>query len=256
MSCVRPLTPRRNPVDTPSNFRKRTRSNTTRPLAESLHDRNGSGTRDKWDVSVDVSPAGGGGRDTVAGARRGEWLEVSAHTVPTADSPEGDGTLFERMSAAGAVDCLQADASRCGGITEWLRVAAVAAAHHLELSGHCAPHLHVHAAAAVPNLRHLEWFHDHVRIEDMFLRRDPRPDRRSPAPRSRRCRATASPSATTSCAATRSARPPDARPRCRLCPVIPRATRRVPRPVRRCSTWSSRGTRGARPPSRRPRRRR
>ena len=76
-----------------------------------------------------------------------------------------DLTYFERMSAAGAVDCLQADASRCGGITEWLRVAAVAAAHHLEISGHCAPHLHVHAAAAIPNLRHLEWFHDHVRIE-------------------------------------------------------------------------------------------
>jgi L-alanine-DL-glutamate epimerase-like enolase superfamily enzyme len=80
-----------------------------------------------------------------------------------------DLTYFERMCAAGAVDCLQADASRCGGITEWLRVAAVAAAHHLEISGHCAPHLHVHAAAAVPNLRHLEWFHDHVRIEDMFF---------------------------------------------------------------------------------------
>ena len=80
-----------------------------------------------------------------------------------------DLTYFERMCAAGAVDCLQADASRCGGITEWLRAAAVAAAHHLEISGHCAPHLHVHAAAAVPNLRHLEWFHDHVRIEDMFF---------------------------------------------------------------------------------------
>ena len=80
-----------------------------------------------------------------------------------------DLTYFERMCAAGAVDCLQADASRCGGITEWLRAAAVAAAHHLEISGHCAPHLHVHAAATVPNLRHLEWFHDHVRIEDMFF---------------------------------------------------------------------------------------
>ena len=80
-----------------------------------------------------------------------------------------DLTYFRRMCAAGAVDCLQADASRCGGITEWLRVAAVAAAHHLEISGHCAPHLHVHAAAAVPNLRHLEWFHDHVRIEEMFF---------------------------------------------------------------------------------------
>jgi L-alanine-DL-glutamate epimerase-like enolase superfamily enzyme len=80
-----------------------------------------------------------------------------------------DLTYFRRMCAADAVDCLQADASRCGGITEWLRVAAVAAAHHLQISGHCAPHLHVHVAAAVPNLRHLEWFHDHVRIEEMFF---------------------------------------------------------------------------------------
>ena len=78
-----------------------------------------------------------------------------------------DLTYFRRMCAAGAVDCLQADVSRCGGITEWLRVAAVAAAHGLEISGHCAPHLHVHVAAATPNLRHLEWFHDHVRIESM-----------------------------------------------------------------------------------------
>ncbi len=76
---------------------------------------------------------------------------------------------FRRMCAAGAVDCLQADVSRCGGITEWLRVAGVAASFGLSVSGHCAPHLHVHAAAAVPNLRHLEWFHDHVRIESMFF---------------------------------------------------------------------------------------
>ena len=73
------------------------------------------------------------------------------------------------MCAAGAVDCLQADVSRCGGITEWLRVAAVAASYGLQISGHCAPHLHVHAAAAVPNLRHLEWFHDHVRIESTLF---------------------------------------------------------------------------------------
>jgi L-alanine-DL-glutamate epimerase-like enolase superfamily enzyme len=81
----------------------------------------------------------------------------------------GDLTYFARMCAADAVDCLQADATRCGGITEWLRVAAVAAAHHLEISGHCAPHVHAHVAAATPNLRHLEWFHDHVRIEQMFF---------------------------------------------------------------------------------------
>ena len=76
---------------------------------------------------------------------------------------------FRRLCQAGAVDCLQIDASRCGGITEWLRAAAVAASFGLQVSGHCAPHLHVHAAAATPNLRHLEWFHDHARIETMFF---------------------------------------------------------------------------------------
>jgi L-alanine-DL-glutamate epimerase-like enolase superfamily enzyme len=80
-----------------------------------------------------------------------------------------DLTYFRRMCAAQAVDCLQADVSRCGGITEWLRVAAVAASYGLEISGHCAPHLHAAVATAVPNLRHLEWFHDHVRIESMFF---------------------------------------------------------------------------------------
>ncbi|MEH0416942.1 enolase C-terminal domain-like protein [Streptomyces sp. B21-083] len=76
---------------------------------------------------------------------------------------------FEYMLAAGAVDCLQADITRCGGITVWLRAAALAQARGLDISGHCAPHAHAHAAAAVPNLRHLEWFHDHVRIERILF---------------------------------------------------------------------------------------
>ncbi len=80
-----------------------------------------------------------------------------------------DLTYFRRMCQAQAVDCLQVDASRCGGITEWMRAAAVAASYGLEVSGHCGPHLHVHVAAATPNLRHLEWFHDHVRIESRFF---------------------------------------------------------------------------------------
>ena len=97
--------------------------------------------------------------------------EVRDAVLPDVAAGEygSDLTYFQRMCAAGAVDCLQADVSRCGGITEWLRVAAIAAAHHLEISGHCAPHLHAHAAVATPNLRHLEWFHDHVRIEQMFF---------------------------------------------------------------------------------------
>lgn len=66
---------------------------------------------------------------------------------------------------AGAVDCLQVDASRCCGVTEWQRAAAVAAAHEVEVSAHCVPNLHAHLGLATPNLRHLEWFHDHERFE-------------------------------------------------------------------------------------------
>ncbi|MFH9223794.1 enolase C-terminal domain-like protein [Streptomyces lydicus] len=76
---------------------------------------------------------------------------------------------FWHLLRAGAVDCLQADATRCGGLTVWLRTAALAEAAGLQLSGHCAPHVHAHAAASLPNLRHLEWFHDHVRIENLFF---------------------------------------------------------------------------------------
>jgi L-alanine-DL-glutamate epimerase-like enolase superfamily enzyme len=97
--------------------------------------------------------------------------EVRAHTTPdTAAGEYGyDLAYFARMVTAQAVDCLQIDVTRCGGITEWLRAAAVAAAHNLEVSGHCAPNLHAHVAASVPNLRHLEYFHDHARLEDMLF---------------------------------------------------------------------------------------
>jgi L-alanine-DL-glutamate epimerase-like enolase superfamily enzyme len=80
-----------------------------------------------------------------------------------------DLAYFARMVDAQAVDCLQVDVTRCGGITEWPRAAAVAAARGLQVSGHCAPNLHAHVAAATPNLRHLEYFHDHARIESMLF---------------------------------------------------------------------------------------
>jgi L-alanine-DL-glutamate epimerase-like enolase superfamily enzyme len=65
------------------------------------------------------------------------------------------------------VDCLQVDVTRCGGITEFLRVAALAAASGLEVSAHCAPAISVAPCAAVPNFRHLEFFADHERIEQL-----------------------------------------------------------------------------------------
>jgi L-alanine-DL-glutamate epimerase-like enolase superfamily enzyme len=90
---------------------------------------------------------------------------------PDVTAGEYSWTLADsaRLLAAEAVDCLQLDVTRCGGITEFLRGAALAAAHNVQVSGHCAPNLHAQVAAAVPNLRHLEYFHDHQRIERMLF---------------------------------------------------------------------------------------
>ncbi|RSM85271.1 mandelate racemase [Kibdelosporangium aridum] len=80
-----------------------------------------------------------------------------------------DLVYFEQMLAAEAVDCLQVDVTRCGGYTEWLRVAALAAARNIEVSAHCAPNLSTPVAVATPNFRHIEWFIDHDRIESEFF---------------------------------------------------------------------------------------
>lgn len=76
---------------------------------------------------------------------------------------------FERMIQAGAVDVLQADATRCAGITGFLQVGALCDAHNLPLSSHTASALHVHPCCAVGRVRHLEHFHDHERIERMLF---------------------------------------------------------------------------------------
>ncbi len=76
---------------------------------------------------------------------------------------------FRRMLAAGAVDVQQADVTRCGGITGFLQVNALCQAHNVPLSGHTAPALHTHVGCAASQLRNLEYFHDHVRIEQMFF---------------------------------------------------------------------------------------
>jgi L-alanine-DL-glutamate epimerase-like enolase superfamily enzyme len=97
----------------------------------------------------------------------------------TADVTAGeygyDETYFARMIAAGAVDCLQVDVTRCGGYTSWLRAAALAGSHGLDVSAHCAPSLHAPVAVAVPNLRHIEYFHDHYRLEPMLFEGTPQP---------------------------------------------------------------------------------
>jgi len=111
-----------------------------------------------------------------------EWFEEPV----TSDDVDGLSWLRDRLRcdvAAGeyvsevddlralvpAVDCVQLDATRCGGYTGFLRGAFVAAASHREVSAHCAPALHAPVAAAVPNLRHVEYFADHARLEPSLL---------------------------------------------------------------------------------------
>jgi L-alanine-DL-glutamate epimerase-like enolase superfamily enzyme len=80
-----------------------------------------------------------------------------------------DVFYFRRMLAARAVDVLQADASRCGGITGFVRAAALAEAYATPVSAHTAPSLHAAVCCALPNVVHVEYFHDHQRIERMFF---------------------------------------------------------------------------------------
>ena len=109
------------------------------------------------------------------------WFEepVSSDDVPTlallrgvlrCDVAAGEYVADVRDAARliPSVDCLQLDVTRCGGYTGWLRCAALAAAAGLEVSGHCAPALHAPVAAAVPRLRHVEWFADHARLEPLL----------------------------------------------------------------------------------------
>lgn len=82
----------------------------------------------------------------------------------------GFSSLYlERMLSAEAVDVLQADATRCGGVTGFMAASAMCQAHPLPLSAHCAPSIHMHLACASAPLRHVEYFHDHARIESMLF---------------------------------------------------------------------------------------
>jgi L-alanine-DL-glutamate epimerase-like enolase superfamily enzyme len=80
------------------------------------------------------------------------------------------------VNLLGVVDCLQADVTRCGGITGFLRAGVLAAAHGLDLSAHCAPAASLAACTAVPRFRHLEWFHDHIRVEAELFDGVPEPE--------------------------------------------------------------------------------
>jgi len=80
-----------------------------------------------------------------------------------------DEYYFRRMLEAGAVDVLQADATRCEGITGFIISASLAESFHVPFSAHTSPSIHLHPCCALPAFRHIEYFHDHVRIEQLFF---------------------------------------------------------------------------------------
>jgi L-alanine-DL-glutamate epimerase-like enolase superfamily enzyme len=75
----------------------------------------------------------------------------------------------QRLLDGGAVDVLQADVTRCGGPTELRRIDALCAARGVPLSLHCAPAISSHTGCALASLEHLEYFHDHARVEEMLF---------------------------------------------------------------------------------------
>jgi L-alanine-DL-glutamate epimerase-like enolase superfamily enzyme len=79
------------------------------------------------------------------------------------------------MLQAGAVDILQADATRCTGVSGFLEAAALAHSFSVPFSAHTAPTIHAHAGCAAPDLAHVEYFYDHARIEKMLFDGAPRP---------------------------------------------------------------------------------
>jgi L-alanine-DL-glutamate epimerase-like enolase superfamily enzyme len=119
----------------------------------------------EWDVSWFEEPVSS---DDLEGLRR-----VRGRAPAGMDVAAGEYAYlprdFRELVVHRAVDCLQADVTRCGGVTGILRVAGLCEAHELDLSAHGAPAASAHAFCAVPRLRHLEYFHDHVRVEGMLF---------------------------------------------------------------------------------------
>ena len=86
-----------------------------------------------------------------------------------------DPWYFRAMLQASAVDILQADVTRCLGVTGWLQAADLAYAANTPLSAHTAPSIHAQVGCAAPAIAHMEYFHDHVRIEQLLFDGAPRP---------------------------------------------------------------------------------
>ena|ERR1051326_7238960 len=86
-----------------------------------------------------------------------------------------DPWYFQAMLAAHAVDILQADVTRCLGVSGWLQAANLAFAGATPFSAHTSPSLHAHLGCMAPAIAHVEYFHDHARIERLLFDGAPEP---------------------------------------------------------------------------------
>ena len=119
----------------------------------------------EWDVRWFEEPVSSGDLEGMRFVRDRAPLEVAAGEY--AYTPE------DVRNIVGCVDVLQLDVTRCLGITGLL---ALANAFPVDVSAHCAPAISAHAFCSVGRLRHLEYFHDHVRIERMLFDGVPEPE--------------------------------------------------------------------------------
>ncbi len=138
---------------------------------------------DQADVSWFEEPVPSWDADGLSEIRRGapESMDISSggYAWCVQDS--------KRLIDAQAVDVLQADATRCLGISGLIDIDTLCRTQRVPLSTHCAPAQHLHPSCALPSIRHMEYFHDHVRIERLIFDGLPevangrmRPDRSAP----------------------------------------------------------------------------
>ena len=74
--------------------------------------------------------------------------------------------ISARWSGARSSFSFRYRTATCGPIR---RRARICEARSLPLSAHCGPSVHAHPACSLPSFRHLEYFHDHDRIEHMLF---------------------------------------------------------------------------------------
>lgn len=83
---------------------------------------------------------------------------------------------FRRLLEAGAVDIVMVDLLRVGGISEWMKVAALAEVWNLPIVGHLMPEIHVHLLSALPHgltVEYMPWslglFQETPQVREGFL---------------------------------------------------------------------------------------